>query len=448
MIHKRQQNAHLQNQWLESWYPVNNDTYAYVAEDDTVVSPYWYQYLKKLLMHYRYPLYDSVQRAYKRVETPNMYGISLQKQHLIPAQKIGKFTTQALSRLQTNLQPFMYPLIGSWGQLFFPEAWIDFRQYYDEHRYLSVNDEQHRPHIQGMVTDQWYRKMGEAIWTPWIIRWAYARGMYNMYANFPRTLAGNYREAGVNYDGRSAKLDFALITDRSDPTFRSTILEKQQLTGFDSLQRYDYCMRRVILGTLVDTSRETIEYGVIRAIVTTSDPVYLYNQMCFCEQMSDKVLAQACRTQYFYNAGNNRELAHLMQARGFNALYTPTPDLSWSTSFAQNLSNKVKSIAIIDLTGRLLVPRPSMDKYVSSDGFGVSVDNRVVVIDPSDARIRELLSKSAVLDFFGALVKDVKQIYPKTLTVMDGHWKEVTESSGETFLIKKLDYGCKALKCI
>ncbi len=43
-------------------------------------------------------------------------------------------------------------------------------------------------------------------------------------------VTGNYREAGVNYDDRSAKLDFALITDRSYPTFRSAILEMQQLT--------------------------------------------------------------------------------------------------------------------------------------------------------------------------------------------------------------------------
>ena len=62
-------------------------------------------------------------------------------------------------------------------------------------------------------------------------------------------VTGNYREAGVNYDDRSAKLDFALITDRSYPTFRSAILEMQQLTQVVKLS-----------------------YDVIRSVVTTSIP--------------------------------------------------------------------------------------------------------------------------------------------------------------------------------
>lgn len=462
-------------------------------------------------------------KSYKRLHTPNMYGISLQKQHLVPALRTDRSTSHALNRLQTNEQPFMYPLIGSWGQLFFPEAWIDFRQYYDEHRYLSTVDEQHKPHISGMVTDQWYRSMGETIWTPWIIRWAYARTMYNMYANFQRTLAGNYREAGVSYDGKGARLDFALVTPRSDPSFQTAILNEQKLPGFDSVQRYDYCMRRVVLGRLIDTSMPTSSSTsssstdsdssdsgnsnevMIRAIVTSSsDPIYLYNQMCLCEQMSDKVLARVCRSQFIYHAGGDRELAQLIRARGFHALYTPVSTMIkdnvatvllddvvhsiWGTTTTGNGSKNntssssstsgtsgngvVKSVAIIDLTGRLLVPpspssSSSMDTYVSGAGLGVSSDNRVVIVDPSsdgDARIRELLrqlllprrggdttnvSSSSSSFNFGTLVSEVKKIYPKAIPGLEGNnWREVTENNADTFLIKKLDYGCKAVKCI
>jgi hypothetical protein len=164
-IHYRQRNAHLQTQWIESWYPLDNDTYAFFVEDDVILSPYWYQYLKKMILRYRYDENrDPLAVSYMN----HIYGISLQKQDVIP----GFQATKKRIRLNNGYQPFMYQLIGTWGQLFFPEAWRDFRKYYDERRFLS---NEYRPYLAGTLTDMWYHEKKEKIWTPWIVRWAMAK---------------------------------------------------------------------------------------------------------------------------------------------------------------------------------------------------------------------------------------------------------------------------------
>jgi hypothetical protein len=58
-----------------------------------------------------------------------------------------------------------------------------------------------KPYLGGMITDEWYRGLGETIWTPYIIRYVYARGYFNLYTNFDKkkALSVSYRDAGSNY---------------------------------------------------------------------------------------------------------------------------------------------------------------------------------------------------------------------------------------------------------
>ena len=68
----RWENAGLQAQWIESWFPDSPNEFAFVVEDDMEVSPLYYRYLKRLLAHYYFN------------ETnfdPRVYGTALQMQH-------------------------------------------------------------------------------------------------------------------------------------------------------------------------------------------------------------------------------------------------------------------------------------------------------------------------------------------------------------------------------
>ena len=68
----RWENAGLQAQWIESWFPDSPNEFAFVVEDDMVVSPLYYRYLKRLLAHYYFNETNF---------NPRVYGTTLQMQH-------------------------------------------------------------------------------------------------------------------------------------------------------------------------------------------------------------------------------------------------------------------------------------------------------------------------------------------------------------------------------
>jgi len=430
LIHYRQENSHLQQQWIESWYPTDNDTYAYVAEDDIVVSPFWYQYIKKLLLRYRYSFHKEL-NAYVRLSTPYMYGISLQKQKLVPA-KTSKVRTVSAN---TKGQPYLYQLIGTWGQLLFPEAWIEFRKYYDQFKYLPTDH--FKPRISNMITDDWYVGKGEKIWTPWIIRWAMANGMYNMYHNFDRTLSASFRDPGVNYKN-SLGPDFKLLTKETDPTFAELIIGKQVLDPLSSVQMYDYCFRRIGLGSIIDTSDPTFRSVGVRSILVASDIQYLYNQLCFCEQQSDSQVVAACKSSIFFFAGKNKQFATLVKSRGFNAIYTPDMGLSGFL-----LSQDAKSVALYNMDGKLMAPK-DMDNTFKSP-LGVSKDDSLLLIDPLNVYLQESLANN--IDSFAEIAKLVKKFFPEGEPVVPVGLLRDADPNSKDFLIKQYDYGCKAVVC-
>jgi hypothetical protein len=194
-IHVRVKNGGLIGQWLESWWPNNDRDAALVLEDDLSVSKFYYRWCKRAISKY---LWDSSNFD------PQVFGISLQRQYLVP---------MTSSHNKVNVPgncPYKYQLIGSWGQIFFPQAWRSFRQWFDG---LPSN---FHPLVDGMITSQWYSKTWQTTkpWTMHIIRWAAEKQMMNIYTNFDgkNSLCTNYREPGLHFHGKAQGADSKIIT--------------------------------------------------------------------------------------------------------------------------------------------------------------------------------------------------------------------------------------------
>eukprot|EP00899_Mesostigma_viride_P024066 jgi/Mesvir1/4844/Mv11122-RA.1 len=213
-VHWYTGNVGTQGQWLQAWYPTSNDEYAYFVEDDMEVSPYFYQYLKRMLLKYRYGNDASGGPA----RDPSVYGISLQRQRTVLAEKtLANPSPGDLEKdiYQRQTTPFMYSLVGTWGQLMFPEHWREFRDWYDQRRALGL-----RPYLPGTKSNVWYLRKGEAIWTPWFTRFIYSRRYFNIYTSLAggRSLSISQRDAGVNY-AKTLGPD-ALLVQRPDDAVR------------------------------------------------------------------------------------------------------------------------------------------------------------------------------------------------------------------------------------
>lgn len=219
-------NVGLQAQWLEAWWPVSDDDFAFVVEDDLEVSPLYYKYLKALILKYYYDISNY---------SPLIYGASLQRPRFVAGKHGNKLQVDRETRL------FLYQIVGTWGQLLFPKPWKEFRLWYDAHKAMDL-----KPYLNGMVTTGWYKKMGERIWTPWFIKFIHANGYYNIYTNFlhERALTISHRDAGVNY-GKTAGPDSNLLTEQS---LDFDIWEMQPLK---KLKWYDFCFREVLLWRFV-----------------------------------------------------------------------------------------------------------------------------------------------------------------------------------------------------
>ncbi|KAH9316116.1 hypothetical protein KI387_024743, partial [Taxus chinensis] len=118
-IHYRTHNAGLQAQWLEAWWPSSDDEFAFIVEDDMVLSPLFYRYLRALIATYYYDPQNF---------SPMIYGASLQRPRFVGGKHGNKLKVDNHTRL------FLYQMVGTWGQLLFPKPWKEFRLWYDMHK--------------------------------------------------------------------------------------------------------------------------------------------------------------------------------------------------------------------------------------------------------------------------------------------------------------------------
>ncbi|KAJ4908483.1 glycosyltransferase family protein 2 [Raphanus sativus] len=271
LVHYRTGNAGLQGQWLEAWWPSSDHEFAFVVEDDLEVSPLYYGFLERVIRDYYYDASNF---------NPYIYGASLQRQWLVPGVDGNKLQVDP----KTNV--YLYQLVGTWGQLLFPKPWKEFRLWYDEHK-----SKDKKPYLDGMVTDRWYRKLQERIWTPWFIKFVHSRGYFNIYTNFPNesALSVSHRDAGVNYR-ETVGPDSQLL---NQSFIGSDFLKLQPLS---KLKWYDYCFSEVVPGRVV---RSMNELGAIlpsvqrdRTIVLVSlfaaDEMFVRNLLCHFEKINTR----------------------------------------------------------------------------------------------------------------------------------------------------------------
>lgn len=222
VIHYRTQNAGLQAQWLEAWWPSSEDEFAFIVEDDMVLSPLFYRYLRALIANYYYNPANS---------NPSIYGVSLQRPRFVGGKHGNKLKVDNDTRL------FLYQMVGTWGQLLFPKPWKEFCIWYDMHKSKGI-----KPILEGMITTGWYRRKREKIWTPWFIKFIHARGYYNIYTNFllDRALSISYRDAGVNY-GKNIGPDSHLMNSSDILDF-----DLWEMKPLKLMEWYDFCFQKVL----------------------------------------------------------------------------------------------------------------------------------------------------------------------------------------------------------
>lgn len=195
-LHFRVTNVGLRQQWLESWNlsvpgglrPELNEC-ALILEDDVVVSPLFWKWLKQAHAQYRYHA--------------NIAGFSLQGLELC-AGKCKSHVTQDIPD-GTN---FLYPLVGSWGFSPRTEHWINFTKWASN--YLP-KESREKPYVENTVLTTWYKSFEttgrcpgkNCMWTQLHHYYtSFSMDKYTLYLKAPqnKALCHNHRERGLHFD--------------------------------------------------------------------------------------------------------------------------------------------------------------------------------------------------------------------------------------------------------
>lgn len=125
-VRQRVQKGGLLAAITESWYPLTNDEYAIILEDDIEVGPLFYLWSKLSLIKYRYLPHANSQDPLDSMISTQLFGISLYTPRVqeltIPRRKIDPY-----SRLKQRA--FLWQLPCSWGAVYFPDKWREFIGY-------------------------------------------------------------------------------------------------------------------------------------------------------------------------------------------------------------------------------------------------------------------------------------------------------------------------------
>ncbi|XP_024012625.1 uncharacterized protein LOC18017290 isoform X2 [Eutrema salsugineum] len=341
-VHYRTDNAGLQRQWLEAWWPSSDHEFAFVVEDDLEVSPLYYGFLERVIRDYYYDTSNF---------NPSIYGASLQRPRLVP----GKHGNKLYVDPKTNV--FLYQLVGTWGQLLFPKPWKEFRLWYDEHKSNGK-----KPFLDGMVTNGWYKRIGERIWTPWFIKFI---------------------------QSHSQLLNKSSIT--------SDFLKLQPLSN---LKWYDYCFSEVVpcrvvrnlneLGTILPSVQR--EKTIILVSLFAADKMFVRNLLCHFEKLN---------TQNHIFIGPSSELFYDLSRRGHPVIDADMfldklmkSKTSYPNSVKEALGNAYVVKKCLELgystwvfsSNALLVDKGPLVRRISSEyDFYVGESSGILVVQSSSA---------------------------------------------------------------
>jgi len=260
-----------------------------VLEDDVTLSPLWYSWTVQAVRRY---YLDPSQFD------PRLFGLSLQNQHTVLGESIGRgysaarapFAQLSSAKGAASDSPhlYRYQLVGAWGALFFPQHWREFQDWLREKRvdratgtsrlraheepglHDGDEEEQHeqaeanagasssraqaaasspsgverfRPCVPLVIGNAWWSASPSKVWSQWFVRFAFERGYYSLYTNFPEqmALATNQRASGLHFTKTRGSSNPLLDANAPKAT-------QQLLTSFPPLQSlpvFDFHFRRL-----------------------------------------------------------------------------------------------------------------------------------------------------------------------------------------------------------
>ena len=238
----------LVGQWTTGWHPESNTEILLVLEDDTAVSPHYYTWLKRMVQTY---YLDPAQYD------PRMYGFALQLQHTILGETLKeRYGSRRVGDLVGNdTVLFRYQLVGTWGGVFFPQHWREFVTWLREKQFQPATGTSNlptpfKPCVPAVLSNDWWANKTHKVWSQWYIRFAYEKGWYNVYTNFPAdpalsspsfdsnrtSFVGNFREAGDNFNHTKGMMN---------PIVRTLTADMLSMPPLSQLPLYDFHFNRV-----------------------------------------------------------------------------------------------------------------------------------------------------------------------------------------------------------
>ena len=229
---------------MNAWKPITDDEFAVFLEDDTEVSPYFFEYLLMNMNRYLYrsdidlaesgewmhgpdgsrPVQESSWGEARTQNSTGSFGGSTSSRtastKALNANLIGfslytprwdEIHNPSRYWLPNQVLPgsslFLFQIPCSWGALFFPWTWREFSRYYHWKR-SDVNSERFDSAniVPRSRSNRWTRS-----WKRQLIDYMFARGWYMLYASFPKqvSFSTNHREPGAHTGkgGREVEAD-------------------------------------------------------------------------------------------------------------------------------------------------------------------------------------------------------------------------------------------------
>lgn len=182
----------------ESWFPSTNQDYGCLLEDDIEVSPHYLQWLTKVFL------------ALEQDPDPRVIGISLYSPRKTETTNPPKSfnATAIVGKLLGaghSESPYMMQTPCSWGAVYFPKHWKEFKKYMNLRlAFLSEGGQYLKTHVEipHSRTNGWSES-----WKKYHFELLYLRGQYLVYPNFlgQHSLSTNHMEKGVHIVAKKTK---------------------------------------------------------------------------------------------------------------------------------------------------------------------------------------------------------------------------------------------------
>ena len=181
----------LVGQWTEIPPPADNEVLA-VLEDDLVVTSVWFRVVMDQLVRFHYQSRD-----------PRLVSLALQH----PLTVVGETSSQPYGTIQPAVVAaadcaagtrhssgvavskrrcyFYYQLIGTWGAAFLPAQYGAFSRWLhatDRNFSHTRGEASTAPCVPSLLSNAWWQRRHDAVWSAWMIRYMYEHGLYSLYS--------------------------------------------------------------------------------------------------------------------------------------------------------------------------------------------------------------------------------------------------------------------------